>query len=148
MTNRAFRDYATRVSFNMSLTRNQILVFADVLYKIEHPGYQIGKTPYNEARNAAREAGDHLQDAYIVGYRKLKEIGLVEDHPLWKAEERRIDALKEAGKSIFPHQLYSLPRYQLTKVGECMAVMLREAGLIAQAPANSNTRRKKKKKAV
>ena len=43
---RAFRDYATRVSFNMSLSRNQVGHLAGIVMEIEneqlHDGLEFG----------------------------------------------------------------------------------------------------------
>jgi hypothetical protein len=125
---RAFRDYATRVSFNMSLSRNQVGHLAAVIMEIEADGSGVsfeGRT--TRKHNTIIENGGRPA-LFVMGYGSLARMGLIEHDPRWtKANES-----KETGA----FWKYSGPAYQLTPAGEHVVELLRIAGLLPKAAAN------------
>ena len=138
---RAFRDYATRVSFNMSLSRNQVGHLAGIVMEIEnerlHGGLEF------ETRSAKREeavagAGGY-PNLFVVGRGSLVRMGLVDHDPRWIAahESKEKDAFWK----------YTGPGYRLTPAGEHVVELLRIAGLIPKAAVNTNRKRRTRKAA-
>lgn len=140
--NKAFRDYATRVSFNMTLSRNQIWVIRCVMLDIEHKelDWNARQEKARELRN--RPGGDFYHDNYVMGVRKLLSMGIVENTPEWQADEDRCALMKSLGKQ--PIKQYWGPSLQFTKAGECVIELLRIAGLIPEAAANANKKAKRR----
>ncbi len=131
---RAFRDYATRVSFNMSLSRNQVGHLAAVVMEIECEG----EKPELETRAARRhdtvvEAGGRPA-LFVVGYGSLARMGLIEPDPRWTAANES----KEPGA----FWKYTGPSYRLTPAGVHVVELLRIAGLIPKAAANEQRKRR------
>ena len=102
--NQAFHDYATRVSFNLTLTRNQIAAFEHVVHDIKLWELKGKLTTF-----------DHMNDIsrFVPAVKKLGEMGLVihtdpgEMNPKW-----------------------SRCVWTLTPAGSLVWQLLREAGLV------------------
>lgn len=140
-SNRAFRDYATRISFNLSLSRNQLGHLAGVISEIEayEANRALGWERRCDIRQAAVEAAGGNPNMFIVGRGSLKRMGLIEDNPQRLEEERR--ALVNGR---YRKDRYDGPNYRLTPAGVHVVELLRLAGLIAPAAANSNRKRKRR----
>ena len=131
---RAFRDYATRVSFNMSLSRNQVGHLAGIVMEIENDGLQNEfKSRMDARQDAVVEAGGRPA-LFIVGRGSLVRMGLVENDPRWiKANARKVPG---------DFWKYTGPPYQLTPAGKHVVELLRIAGLLPKAAANEQGKRK------
>lgn len=114
---KAFREYATRVSFNISLSRNQIFC----LWNCEQE-----KTG---GRDEALAFGC-AADMFVPGAKWLGQHGLV----TWT------DPVTMTPK-------WSRHPYQLTEAGKHVLALLRIAGLVPQRAVNSNAKDKKAKRA-
>lgn len=136
---RAFRDYATRVSFNLSLSRNQLGHLVGIVTEIEayRANSKLGWLSRVDLRDAAVDAAGGRSNMFVVGRGSLQRMGLIEDDSRFAERER----LKKLGK---PHGNYDGPRFQLTPAGERVVALLRLAGLMA--PAAANDRRAKKRR--
>lgn len=134
---RAFRDYATRVSFNLSLSRNQVGHLAGIVTEIENEQMH-GKLEFNERTNrredAVIEAGGRPA-LFIVGRGSLVRMGLVEPDPRW------VVAHESKEKGAF--WKYNGPAYRLTPAGEHIVELLRIAGLIPKAALNNNIKKRR-----
>ena len=130
-----FRDYATRVSFNMSLSRNQIAVlrtvrdqqrldmFADDMNRIRG-GHQ---TVFQETR---AELGMDDKNRWVPGARSLISMGLITHIP---------------PKNNTPDGWKGHNPYAVTEAGDLMCQMLELCGLIpTMQVANSNKRKKQR----
>lgn len=135
-SNRAFRDYATRISFNLSLSRNQVAIMRSVAIAIEANGGKpiyvggaddkIGvSTDYRNQHVAQRSAGDQIPNMFVPGSRSLEANGLLQH------------ARNDKG---------GITTWDLTPAGWHIIALLRIAGLIPERAANSN--RKPRVKAV
>jgi hypothetical protein len=146
---RAFRDYVTRVSFNLSMTRNQIGCLREIVLNIEHPPVYtatlggiapgVGTVERHELRKYARtELGETIADNVIVGRRWLEGHGLIEPTKAWLAEGARLEALEKPGNRGLRD--YSIQQYQLTEAGTHVVALLRLAGLLPLPAVNQNLR--------
>ena len=136
-SNKAFRDYATRVSFNMSLSRNQIFVLRSVMLDI-----QMQAKTFNERTDATRALRDEIRgvgapDYYVSGIRHLLSIGILENDPRWTADEKQCDEARANGLRAI--KKYWGPSCRLTEAGLHVVALLRLAGLIEPAAANDKT---------
>lgn len=140
--NHKFRDYATRVSFNLSLTRNQIASLAYIVTDIENEGAE-----WNAGKRSAYQVRMELlagaPDMYVTAVRIIERMGLIEHRPEWLADRDRCDALKAQGKTAIA--AYWGPSFRLTAAGEHVVALLRLAGLLPQAAANTNKAKKRKR---
>lgn len=143
-SNRAFRDYATRISFNLSLSRNQLGHLAGVVSEIEayEANSTIGWERRMDVREAACEASGGRPNMFIVGRGSLARMGLIERDPRQIEDDRRKESEGPHRKSR-----YDGPVYRLTPAGAHVVALCRLAGLIAPAAANSNRKRKRRKSA-
>lgn len=131
---RAFRDYATRVSFSISLSRNQLAVLRQITLDIE--GYEgkpyafgqgVGYVEATNQRETARSMGMHVSDMFIPGTRFLIANGFL----------THTDPTTMTPKwSRYP--------YELTLAGEHLVAMLRIAHLVPQRAVNQNKKRKRR----
>lgn len=136
--NKTFRDYATRVSFNMSLSRNQIAHLATLVAELE------AESEAYEVRHAARAVVMDPEQAnkWYVGYRALESMGLISDDPRWTAEKARLAECEKRGERQI--MKYTGPTRRITEAGEHVVILLRIAGLIHPAASNVNKKRKRK----
>lgn len=142
--NKAFREYATRVSFNMSLSRNQIFVLRQIALT-QHSRWGT----FDERVAATVELQDErkslgMRDMFIPGMRTLVGMGLISVHPKQVEDDERCAREKAAGKS-FVERKYWGPSWLLTEAGEHVVALLRIAGLAeAAAPANQNETKRRR----
>lgn len=118
---RKFRDYATRVSFNLTLTRNQIATIRIIREQLQHTPAALLADDSVTIKKAVR-ADMQLPgpDHWIVGSRKLQDMGLVEWHDPGQMKPK-----------------WSEHVYRLTPAGEHVCQLLELAGLIpAMKPAS------------
>lgn len=151
-SSRAFRDYVTRVSFNLSMSRNQVATLRSVVLDIE--GWDLSK-PWHErhkgmdARRAeikeARANGHHAADMYIPGLRYLLSTGLVRETEASVAA-RKADEDEKAKYGYLRNgaRFWNVQPHELTEAGKHVVELLRLAGLIPMAAANSNQKRKRR----
>jgi hypothetical protein len=137
ISDKLFRDYATRVSFNLSLSRNQLHVLHCVVLDIE-----LASAPYDQRSRAKQMLHEDrrllgLHEGSIVGQRSLVAMGLIEQTPEWEAEDKRLNEVDKSGGRALRE--YWGPVHRLTLAGEHVVALLRIAGLIHPAVANSNT---------
>ncbi len=98
--NQALREYVTRVSFNLSLTRNQIDAFERIVWEIEH-WKLLGQSSYSASHNEHAIAS---VSHFVVAARKLESIGLVvhrdpcEMTPKWS---ECVWTLTTAGEAVY-----------------------------------------------
>lgn len=145
---RAFRDYATRVSFNISMSRNQVAVFRAVVLDLESPRFRrfdtgmmhgVGRDALERERRAL---GIVNQD--MMGLRWLIANGFVREHP--KINAMRLAHERDPAKNKWDWNLFDkYDPHLLTEAGEHMAALLRIAGLIPQRASNVNTEKKKRR---
>lgn len=148
--NKAFRDYATRVSFNMTLSRNQIYALRSVMLDIELQELTWDQrtqatTELRRKMNGSDRGNEFYHDNYVSGVRKLLAMGLVENDPRWEADQKQCDEAKARGGNGYKQ--YWGPSCQITEAGKHVIALLRLAGLIQPAAANANVGRKRKAKA-
>lgn len=115
-SNRTFRDYATRISFNMSLTRNQIGVLGGITLQIEAYNYK-GGFGHRIDQDFYHSFVD--REMWVPGAKKLQEMGLV----------------KHTNPSTMEPKWSRYP-WELTEAGAHVVALLRIAGLIPQAAMN------------
>jgi hypothetical protein len=132
--NASFRQYVTRVSFALTLSRNQVSVLTDIVFRIEdfkaHGANRfVVDTPRDREIKARKAAGECVHDNFVMGARWLGERGLV----------------KHTDPSTMTPKWSRFP-YELTEAGEHVVALLRIAGLMPAAAANTN--RKKKRRAA
>lgn len=146
--NKAFRDYATRVSFNITLSRNQVATLRHVVFDIENENRYDGFDARHRARVEAQ--CDHrsmgLADMYVIGLRVLYANGLIEADPRFTAENERFDkavAHYEKHGGSRPLRKYWGPSNRLTAAGEHVVALLRIAGLIQMPASNTNARKRR-----
>ena len=129
-----FRDYTTRISFNLSLSRNQVGHLAAAVMEIENE--HLGETKMDIQRNKREKevimAAGGRPNLFVVGYGSLCRMGLLVHDPRWKA----VYGTKEFWK-------YNGPAYQLTEAGKHVVELLRIAGLMPQVAANTQKRKRK-----
>lgn len=105
--NSNFREYATRIGFNVSLTRNQIDAFERVAFEIAH-WKTLGKPSV---------LGDSTLPSFTsyfsVGMKKLCSMGLIVHH--------------DPGEMNPP---WSKCVWSMTSAGEALYALLVEAGLV------------------
>lgn len=152
MVNQAFREHVTRVSFSLTLTRNQLATLRSVVLDYEdwkhrgsayEPGFGAGSEERRLQRKHSREEfGITIPDAFIVGIRFLIHAGLAERTPEIVADEARLDQLKAEGK--YAVRKYYGPANRPTEAGWHLVALLRIAGLIPEALANENRKRRSK----
>ena len=97
---RKFRDYATRVSFNLTLTRNQIYVIRTIREECARPisGRQYSVIEGRDDIRGIVRASMNMPggDMWVPGVRRLSEMGLVEYHdpslmkPTWSEHVWRL----------------------------------------------------------
>lgn len=142
--NRAFREYATRVSFNMTLSRNQIYALRCILLEIEHQemAFEKRRDIIRVVEIEHKAAGGY--DNFIGGGRALARMGLVENDPRWVAENQRCDAITASGGHAL--RKYWGPSWQLTEAGRHVVALLQIAGLIhlPSNAANANKRERRR----
>ena len=132
-----FRDYATRISFNLSLSRNQVGHLAGVVMEIENEAYREADLSGRiDMRHDVVSISGGKPNLFVSGRGSLERMGLVTPAPGW------IEASQSVEKGAF--WKYQGPTYLLTPAGEHIVELLRIAGLIPKAAANSNKKRKKK----
>lgn len=132
---RAFRDYATRISFNISLSRNQVGHLAGVVAEIENGDYRSMSEKLSERKSyAACALVGGRPNLFIVGHGSLARMGLIEHDPRWLKAQEKHEGMAYAN--------YLGPTYRLTAAGEHVVELLRIAGLIPAAAANTNRKRK------
>jgi hypothetical protein len=141
--NRAFRDFATRVSFNVTFSRNQVAAFRAIVMDLEAPLPVSDGTLWGPGRAALHRdrVENHIPDLFVMGLRWLMSNGFVREHP--KIAEMRVKHERDGAPwqwSLFT----KYHPYQLTEAGEHMAGLLRIAGLIPQQVANDQNQRKRK----
>lgn len=132
--NPAFRQYVTRVSFALTLSRNQVSVLTDIVYRIErfHQGeHWPSDTPRDREIRDRKLSGECVHDSFVMGARWLGERGLV----------KHIDPTTTTPK-------WSRCPWQLTEAGEHVVALLRIAGLMPAAAENSNRKSKRKRRAA
>jgi hypothetical protein len=113
-----FRDYATRISFNISLTRNQIFTL-----------WAIAEQKSTRSREE-RESFGVGSDMFVPGAKWLCQHGLVD----W------VDPTTTTPKwRDYP--------YTLTEAGKHILILLQIAEIIPKQAMNSNNKTKSKKKA-
>jgi hypothetical protein len=137
---RAFRDYATRISFNMSLSRNQVGHLAGVVMEIENEELlnQLDFDTRVKRKDQEVDNNGGRSNLFVTGRRSLLNMGLVVHDPRWLAASKAC----ELDKRLF--WKYTGPSYQLTPAGQHVVELLRIAGLIPKAAANSNKKHKRK----
>jgi hypothetical protein len=140
--NRAFRDYATRVSFNLTLSRNQIANLRHIVFELENEP-ELSKREYLDRANFTRAAGADYTSMWFVGFKSLERMGLISHHPRWTAIIQKFEAEKAAGKRVYMPTAFC-PQYALTPAGEHVVELLRISGLIHQRANNSNRRGKRR----
>ncbi len=154
---RAFRDYVTRVSFNLTMSRNQIGVLRSIVLDIESWQANAGKNWFDrgEGNKEARELrvyartqmGVTLADNFIVGMRYLMGTGLIRETVAHAEQEARIAAMAKAGKQP-PLRSTDIQHFEMTEAGEHVVALLRLAGLIPARAVNANVSRKRKRGAA
>lgn len=148
---RAFRDYVTRVSFNLSMSRNQVATLrsivldmeafdASIPYSQRHPGSDYRNTEIKEAR----ANGFRVADMFIPGLRYLLATGIIVETPQWQKENAREDEFKAAHPTRTFRRNWGIPHYRLTPAGECVVGLLRIAGLIPMPAANVNRTKRRR----
>jgi hypothetical protein len=140
-----FKDYATRVSFSLALSRNQLHTLRCVVIDSELVG-----ASYDERSGAKGVLNDErrslgFSDGWIVGQRSLISMGLIETTPEWEVEDKRLSEVDKSGGRAL--RKYWGPVHRLTPAGEHVVALLRIAGLIHPAVANSNAKKARKKRA-
>lgn len=113
--NKAFREYATRVSFNISLSRNQIYTLWTI---------SSGKT--SRPRQDRIDFGLNA-DMFVPGAKWLQQHGMV----IWTDPSTMNPSYKD-----YP--------FKLTEAGECMLKLLRIAGLVPEEAVNDDAKPLKK----
>ena len=146
MDNRAFREYATRVSFNLTLSRNQIYALRCVLIDIEFSELdRDGRWDKTTALTQEHRAAGGV-DNYVGGARALSRMGLIQSDPRWEAENARLEAAKAAGER-YPLWKYNGPSWRLTPAGEHVVSLLQIAGLIHLPSTAANANRRERRRA-
>lgn len=131
--NRAFRDYATSVSFHMTLSRNQVATLRGIVVDIEM--YKTTKDWFQraEAKDAAYHETQEV-NMWIVGARKLESMGLIQFDARRVEDDKHIEIAKELIAKRLRHsrpiRSYMGPTWALTQAGEHVVELLRIAGLI------------------
>lgn len=133
--NKAFRDYATRVSFNLTLSRNQIAQLRSLLIDIEFEK----SMSWQQRKDLQHELRGGEVDRFVVSNRSLLGMGLIVNDPRWIEDRDRSEAARAKGEQYITQ--YLGPGYQLTEAGEHVVSLLRLAGLIQPAAVNSNRRK-------
>lgn len=139
---RAFRDYATRVSFNMSLSRNQVGHLAGIVADIENEILRLEWKARCDLREETITDAGGRPNMFVVGRGSLHRMGLVEHDPRWVKEEEEHNAARAAG--VRRLNKYNGPMYRLTPAGEHVVELLRIAGLIQKAAVNTNVKKKRR----
>lgn len=132
---RAFRDYATRVSFNLSLSRNQVGHLAAVVLETENDLSQMKFMERMKRKDDAIVESGGRPPLFVFGYGSLERMGLIEHDPRW------IQANED--KTPGAYWKYTGPSHQLTEAGRHVVELLRIAGLIPKAAANDKHKRKR-----
>ena len=148
---RAFRDYATRVSFNISMSRNQVAVFRAIVLDLERPPF-VMKTlegPGIKIGIATKLYGDErralgIPDARMIGIRWLIANGFVREQPEITAMRLAHEKGEKWDWKVFDKHDH---QYILTPAGEHMAELLRLAGLIPERATNQNAKPRRKRRA-
>lgn len=117
----AFREYVTRVSFNLTMSRNQVAALRDIVIMIEH-----GHEKRMDLRQYEREQFGYYGN-FVIGARWLGSHGLV----------------KHTDPTTMQPPWSKCP-WELTEAGEHVVGLLRLAGLIPAKISNNNKQRKKK----
>lgn len=128
ITRKNFRDHVTRVSFNLSLTRNQIAVLVGIRNEL---GFSLNEMMARKVgyRQIREKMGD-TTNMFLPGSQALMKMGLVEHAPF----EGRISGDERHDS------------WRLTEAGKLTIRMLELAGLIPEMiAANSNSSKKRKK---
>jgi len=126
-----FRDYATRISFNLSLSRNQIGHLTGLVVEFEYADEDFAMR-HAKGDEACIAAGANPR-LFIAANKSLEQMGLIEHDPRWLAERDRVDNLKPGEPKVFR---YTGPTLRLTEAGVHTVELLRIAGLIPRAAAN------------
>lgn len=141
--NKAFRDYATRVSFNMTLSRNQIWVLRCIMLEIENSTLNfVERHAMGKALRERPGGGEWYNDNYIGGARRLMSMGLIEHTKGWIEDEENCRRMESLGKR--PLKQYWGPSYQFTRAGLAVIELLRIAGLVPPAAANDAKPKKRR----
>lgn len=114
MSNKAFRDYATRISFNISLTRNQIYTL-----------WNISEQKLVRTKEERTELGVGC-DMFVPGAKWLCQHGLVD----WTDPTTMTPKWKD-----YP--------YKLTEAGLYVLGLLQIAEIIPKSAANTNKKQQK-----
>jgi hypothetical protein len=136
-----FRDYSTRIAFNLSLSRNMIghlhAVVVEEQFANEHGSTGENKMLRIDHRSGAcAEVGGKPQ-LFVQGLGSLERMGLIE---MTKGMKKQEELFLAGAKGWTYHG----PRYQLTEPGQLCVEMLRVVGLLPRLPANVPVKRKKK----
>lgn len=142
--NAAFRDYATRVSFSISLSRNQLRVLQLLVLQIEG-GWDARHAAERQMRAQALDGGERYISNDVVAVRWLLGNGIVAEPEEHRRERLKSEAAAARGKNYpFP---YHLPQYELTEAGAHLVGLLRCAGLLVSGAANINAAERRRSKA-
>jgi hypothetical protein len=117
-TNQALRQYVTRVSFDMSLSNNQIetLVYLDLMRHCE----ESDRSLYAQSREAPYgHPIAHEGRYFVAGANKLKQKGLVEHE--YREDQKATQTWNEI--------------WRFTRAGDLVVELLKEAGLYAEVAA-------------
>ncbi len=117
--NPAFAGYATRVAFNLNITRQMIIALREV--EVYGPGHWTG-TERSKIREEYGPIGIHNPDRFVPAARGLVEKGLVEYNNFYKTYKFG-DPIPKSERWV----------YRLTPAGEHVMALLRIAGLVPQA---------------
>ncbi len=128
-----FRDYTTRISFNLSLSRNQVGHLAAAVMEIENEGTLTDfEKRHKRNHDAVMDSGGR-PSLFVVGYGSLLRMGLL-------VYDQRYLTARSKGHEFWK---YTGPSYQLTPAGTHVVELLRIAGLMPQAAANTQRKRRK-----
>lgn len=137
LSSKCFREYATRVSFNMTLSRNQIAVLRTVRDERQFKDvWKAAKERINQRRPSVfqenrAELGCDDKNRWVPGAKSLQSMGLI----TWTAPTPNDK-----------HGWIGHNPYALTEAGELMCRMLELAGLIPALAVNDNKKKQRGKK--
>jgi hypothetical protein len=136
--NRNFRDYATRVSFNLTISRNQIACLRVVLFDLAFEEESF------DARNNIKEEHGAVVSHHVTGMNGLEKMGLIVRDPTCEAEDKASEKSLQDGVRFY--RKYWGPAWRLTPEGEHVVSLLEAAGLIVRpAAANSNQKQQRRR---
>ena len=116
----AFAEYATRVSFSMTLTRTMIYYLEQIALYGGAYNEQREPVDYYERRADRMARGGPWQEAFIPGFRSLEKRGLAEHNGDWLLRTANDEQNSRLDLSWV---------YRLTEAGEHTLALLRIAGV-------------------